>query len=116
MEIDLHGYHPFDIEENDLLTRIVQQAWEMGEQRLVIIHGHGRTRGTRTFSPGSNTNTGYLGVTVRRELRHGKSLRSWIKWTTLDCSDIGVTSVKLKPNPAPTRAQLEPLPPSRHVR
>ena len=116
MEIDLHGYHPFDIEEGDLFSKIVQQTWEMGERQLVIIHGHGRSRGPRTFSPGSNTNTGYLGVTIRRELRCERSLRFWIKWTTLDCSDIGITSVKLKPNPAPTRTQLEPLPPSRQVR
>lgn len=39
-EVDLHGYYPGDI-QNGLLTRIVQQAWEMGADELVLIHGHG---------------------------------------------------------------------------
>ena len=34
MEIDLHGYHPQEIVWNGKLTRIVQQAWEMGERVL----------------------------------------------------------------------------------
>jgi hypothetical protein len=40
VEFDLHGYYPGDI-YNGLLTRIVQQAWEMGASDLVLIHGHG---------------------------------------------------------------------------
>jgi len=40
MEIDLHGYHPSDIVWNGVLAKIVQQAWEMGERRLCLIHGH----------------------------------------------------------------------------
>lgn len=99
MEIDLHGYFPADITDG-ILNKIVQQAWETGKDRLTLIHGHGRNRG---IIPGFiNTNTGYLGVCIRRVLRHNKSLRSWIKYTTLNCSDKGVTLVKLRRNPNPT--------------
>jgi DNA-nicking Smr family endonuclease len=60
MEIDLHGYHPDEIAHGELLEKIVEQAWEMGERRLCLIHGHGRNRG---ISPGlANTNTGYTSV------------------------------------------------------
>jgi hypothetical protein len=70
----------------------VQQAWEMGEVRLTLIHGHGRNRG---ISPGFvNTNTGYFGLCIRRALRHDESLREWIFRTTLDCGQMGCTSVE----------------------
>ena len=115
MEIDLHGYHPddldriYDDEAVCLLNRIVQQAWEMGESELRLIHGHGRNRG---ISPGFvNTNTGYFGLRVRSALRRDDSLRKWIKYTTLDCSHDGSTNIKLKKNAAPTRIALDPLPP-----
>src|SRR6267378_7614808 len=105
MEIDLHGYDPRQIVETDTLAKIVQQAWEMGEPYLRLIHGHGRMRG---ISPGFvNTNTGFFGLQIRRALRHDKELRQWIRYTTLDCSHMGVTRVKLKPNPAPTRSELD---------
>jgi hypothetical protein len=105
MEIDLHGYHPSEIVGTDVFTTIIQQTWEMGDTYLKLIHGHGRNRG---ISPGFvNTNTGYFGLEIRRALRHDPDLRQWIKHTTLDCSDMGVTSVKLKPNPAPTRSNLD---------
>ena len=45
MEIDLHGYHPTEIVAAGLLATIVQQAWEIGETHLRLIHGHGRNRG-----------------------------------------------------------------------
>ncbi len=106
MEIDLHGFHPSDIVHADILTKIVQQTWEMGDTSLTLIHGHGRNRG---ISPGFvNTNTGYFGLEIRRAFRHDTQLRRWIKYSTLDCSDIGVTSVRLKANPAPTRSKLDP--------
>jgi len=105
MELDLHGYHPEEIVWNRLLTKILQQAWEMGETDLKLIHGHGRHRG---FSPGFvNTNTGFFGLAIRDALCHDKQLRQWIKYTTLDCSDWGATSVRLKLNRAPTRTQLD---------
>jgi hypothetical protein len=101
MQVDLHGYHPSEIVNSGVLDQIVQQAWEMGEGELILIHGHGRNRG---ISPGFvNTNTGYFGLCVRRALRHDESLRRWIYYTTVDCSDMGATSVRLKPNPSPTK-------------
>jgi hypothetical protein len=70
-----------------------------------LIHGHGRNRGK---SPGFvNTNTGYFGLRIRRALRHSSELRQWIKVSTLDCSDPGTTTIDLKRNPAPTRAELD---------
>jgi hypothetical protein len=105
MEIDLHGYHPRDIVWSGVLERIVQQAWEMGESELTLIHGHGRNRG---ISPGFvNTNTGFFGLEIRRALRHEKALRSWILHTTLNCEYPGCTTVRLKRNPSPTRATLD---------
>ena len=105
MEIDLHGYHPLDIVGGDVLRKIIQQVWEMGESRLDLIHGHGRNRG---ITPGFvNTNTGFFGLEIRRALRHDKELRLWIKHTTLCCQDRGVTSVALKPNPSPTRMEFD---------
>jgi hypothetical protein len=103
-EVDLHGYYPGDI-ENGLLRRIVQQAWEMGASALVLIHGHGRNRG---ITPGFvNTNTGFLGLTVRRALRGDPELRQWIYPSTIERADSGLTSIRLKPNRAPSRTALE---------
>ena len=109
MEVDLHGYHPSQIVRSGWLQAFVQQVWEMGEARLTLIHGHGRNRGV---SPGFvNTNTGYFGLCIRRALRHDKSLREWIFPTTLDCGQMGCTSVRLKPNPSPTRRVIDCWPP-----
>jgi hypothetical protein len=105
MDIDLHGYHPSDIIDTGILARIVEQAWDMGEQHITFIHGHGKNKG---ISVGFvNTNTGYFGLQIRSELRSSDELRQWIKYTTLDCSDPGVTSVKLKNNPSPIRTALD---------
>jgi hypothetical protein len=105
MQIDLHGYHPSDIVQTGTLKKIVRQTWEMGETHLRLIHGHGRNRG---ISPGFvNTNTGYFGLEIRRALRGDNELRQWILHTTLDCSDMGATSIRLKPNPAPTRSDWD---------
>jgi DNA-nicking Smr family endonuclease len=51
MEIDLHGYDPRQIVETDTLAKMVQQAWEMGEPYLRLIHGHGRMRGISPQGP-----------------------------------------------------------------
>jgi hypothetical protein len=107
MEVDLHGFHPAEIVFNGLLGTLVQQCWEMGEDELTLIHGHGRNRG---ISPGFvNTNTGYFGLCIRKALREEKELRRWIKYTTLDCRHMGHTSVRLKANPNPTRKQIDCL-------
>jgi hypothetical protein len=105
MEVDFHGYHPSDIIDTGILTRIIQQSWEMGEGEIYFIHGHGHNRG---ISAGFvNTNTGYFGLAIRSDLRHSAELRQWIKYTTLNCQDPGVTSVKLKRNPNPSRSALD---------
>ena len=105
MEVDLHGFHPSQIINNGWLYKLVQQTWEMGESRLTLIHGHGRNRG---ISPGFvNTNTGYFGLCIRRALRHDESLRQWILRTTRDCRQMGCTSVRLRPNPSPTRDAVD---------
>jgi hypothetical protein len=107
MEIDLHGYHPAEVVFNGVLRKILQEAWEMGEHELTLIHGHGRNRG---ITPGFvNTNTGYFGHCIRRALRQEQSFRQWILHTTLDCCQIGYTSIRLKPNSNPTRKQLDCL-------
>src|SRR3974390_219033 len=105
MKIDLHGYHPSEIVFNGVLKSVVQQCWETGETELTLIHGHGRNRG---ISPGFvNTNTGYLGLCIRRALRHDDGFREWIFRSPLDCSQMGRASVRLKPNPSPTRKAVD---------
>jgi hypothetical protein len=109
MEVDLHGFHPSQIVNSGWLYKLVQQTWEMGESRLTLIHGHGRNRG---ISPGFvNTNTGYFGLCIRRALRQDDVFRQWILRTTLDCGQMGCTSVRLKPNPSPTRDSVDCWPP-----
>jgi Smr domain-containing protein len=105
IEMDLHGYHPTEI-VLDVLKKIIQQAWEMGKKYVTLIHGHGRNR-PHIRRGLVRTNTGYFGLEIRRALRHDKELRQFIKYSTLDCSRMGATSVKLKPNPAPTRRELD---------
>jgi hypothetical protein len=105
MQIDLHGYHPAEMVWSGVLAKLVEQAWEMGERELLLIHGHGRNRG---ITPGFvNTNTGFFGLQIRSAFRHDKNLRRWIHHTTLDCSDPGLTSVSLKPNRSPMRTSLD---------
>jgi hypothetical protein len=109
MQVDLHGFHPSQIVKSGWLHKLVQQTWEMGEAELTLIHGHGRNRG---ISPGFvNTNTGYFGLCIRRALRHDNGFREWIFRSTLDCGQMGCTSVRLKPNPSPTRDAVDCWPP-----
>jgi hypothetical protein len=104
MEIDLHGHHPPEIVSSGVLDKIVRQAWEMGQSSLCFIHGHGRNRG---ISPGFvNTNTGYFGVQIRKEFRHGLKLRHRIHHTTLNCSHPGRTCVQLKKHLHPRASSL----------
>jgi hypothetical protein len=104
LRIDLHGYRPAEFVGAPMAT-IIEQAWQTGADKLRFIHGHGRGRGK---SPGFfNTHTGWLGLRIRRALRHDRELRRWIKYTTLDCGDWGTTTVKLKANRNPTRRELD---------
>jgi hypothetical protein len=105
VKIDPHGYYPREIIDTGLFREIVRQAWEMGEDSLTFVHGHGRNRG---ISPGFvNANTGYFGLRIREALRCDESLRQWIFYTTLDRWDMGSTTVRLKPNPEPTRKKMD---------
>ena len=107
VRIDLHGYRPSEIVWNGLLIELVRQCWEMGETELKLIHGHGHGR-ARGKKPGFyNTKTGVFGLAIRRVLRNKRKLRKWIKYTTLDCRKWGMTKVKLKANPAPSRKGLD---------
>jgi hypothetical protein len=100
MQIDLHGYDPSEIDVPDLL----RQAWETGALEVTIVHGHGRHRG---LSPGFvNTNTGRFGLRVRWAIR-SSNLKPWAKISTLDCSQAGSTTIKLRPNPNPTRTVID---------
>ena len=104
VKIDLHGFHPREIIDTGVLREIVRQVWEMGEDSLTLVHGHGRNRG---ISPGFvNTNTGYFGLRIREALRRDESLREWIFYTTLDRRAIGSTTVRPKPNPTPNRKEM----------
>jgi hypothetical protein len=106
MEIDLHGYGPADIVFSGALEEIARQAWEMGCKSLTLIHGHGRGRG---LTPGFvNTNTGYFGLCVRRALRED-AFRRWTFRTTLYRGHDGSTSIRMKPNPSPTRTEMDSL-------
>ncbi|SRR6266536_1842018 len=108
MTLDLHGFHPSMIYRG-LLFLLVQQAWERGISELVLIHGHGRGKRSPGFV---NTKTGYFGLSIRKALKgtseeDGNDYRPYIKTSTLDCSDKGFTSVKMKTNPSPNRLAFD---------
>lgn len=106
IEIDLHGYHPNEIDIADL----VKQAWETGASEFVIIHGHGRGRG---ISRGrGNTNTGFFGIRVRRAVRNNKVLKPYAKISKVGCRHWGSTKIELKKNPNPSRTRIDLAPPS----
>jgi hypothetical protein len=101
MEIDLHGYHPRDIDFENLL----RQVWETGVDEVVLVHGHGRMRaGSRRFR---NTKTGYFGVHVRRTIRGNSKLKPWVKISMLDVRRWGETKVRMKQNPNSSRSRID---------
>jgi hypothetical protein len=91
VRVDLHGFFADEITgwppEN-----LVQQAWEIGVDRLRLIHGHGRNRPTAIR--GANFNCGFLGLRIRNELeRPSADMRRYIKSPVLDCAQPGSTCV-----------------------
>jgi len=107
-EVDLHGYHPYSVE--GLVTSLVRQAWEMGASKLALIHGWGKHSETPIVSEFIHTNTGYLGLAVRRELRSNlPTLRQWM-YVKFETRDPGVTVVRLRPNPSATRTAFDEMP------
>jgi hypothetical protein len=108
-ELDFHDYHPRTILGSELIETGIRQAWEMGERTLTLIHGHSRYHAVRR--PFANTNTGWLGLTIRHILRHGQSLREFM-FAKIDCSHNGSTTIRLRENPSPSRTafNFEALP------
>ena len=93
-QIDLHGFHPHDEDLYDAIIDGVRQAYEKGLPNLTIIHGHGLNRAS--YSPSFvNSNTGWLGRTVRRFLRQASELRQWM-FAKIDCSHDGSTMVWMR--------------------
>ena len=93
-QIDLHGFHPYDEDLSDAITDGVRHAFERGLSTLTIVHGHGHNRASH--SPRFvNSNTGWLGQTVRNLLRNDTELRQWM-FAKIDCSHDGSTMVRLR--------------------
>lgn len=101
MEIDLHGFHPRDLD----LETLLKQVWETGADDVVLVHGHGRSRGKSVGF--LNTKTGHFGLCIRATIRGNPRLKPWVKISTLDCRRWGSTTVKLKSNPSPTRNEID---------
>ena len=93
-QIDLHGFHPYDENLSDAITNGVRRACERGLPTLTIIHGHGHNRESNSKSF-VNSNTGFLGQTVRSLLRRDSDLRQWM-FAKIDCSHDGSTTVRLR--------------------
>src|SRR5579871_4469850 len=102
MKIDLHGYHPKDLN----LTVLIEQVWQTGAADVTLIHGHGRTRGRRRGVRG-RTRTGYFGVRIRRALRHDPTLKPFIVRSSLECLRWGQTYVRIRKNPKPSRTSVD---------
>jgi len=81
----------------DIWRELLKVFCVPGEERF----GHRRNRGIG--SGFVNINTGYFGLCIRRALRHDGEFRKWIVHSSLDCNQMGCTSIRLKPDPAPTR-------------
>ena len=92
-EADLHGFHPYDDDLYDTIKEAIIETYDAGLARLRIIHGHGFDR-EHYFRSFVNSNTGFLGQTVRRYLRK-KELRQWM-FAKFDCSHEGSTVVRLR--------------------
>lgn len=105
LKFDFHGYHPRTLEENALVLNIIRQAWERGEKEIILVHGHGhgKVSHARLFA---NTNTGFLGLSIRGYLRHDRRLRQWML-SKIDVSHDGSTKVRLHQNQSPTRTAFD---------
>jgi hypothetical protein len=115
--VDLQGYYPTDITgypyatKGSPLSRIIEQAWEMGDGSIRFIHGHGRGRG---LSPGFVNNEHRLfrrtdpeRTAVRRtspamdQVHHARLQRRW------------VDGREAQTNPSPTRTEFDGVFPER---
>ena len=103
--VDLHGYHPDQVTCFPL-ENLIEQAWEIGVDRLRFVHGHGRRRptGIRVTS----FNTGFLGIRIRQELaRPSAEMRRYISSTIIDKQHPGFPVVSIRKNQNPTRDGLD---------
>ena len=91
--VDLHGLHPDDIFVEDI-EEYLRKAHEHRIKKLTFVHGHGFSRSSYQ-SRFVNSNTGYLGQTVRSILRHETPLREWM-YAKFLCSHSGSTTVRLR--------------------
>ena len=96
LEIDLHGRHPHDDDLHEVISGAIRNAHEQGAARLTLIHGHGHNRPSHGRAAFVNTNTGWLGQTVRSYLRNDSDLRQWML-AKIDVSHDGSTTVRLRP-------------------
>jgi hypothetical protein len=104
--VDLHGYHPDQVTGYPLEC-LIAQAWEMGADRLRLVHGHGRHRRT-AGRPVCGNNSGFLGLRLRNELECPSfEMRRYLSSTVFDRRHVGQTIVRLKKNPNPTREALD---------
>ena len=103
--IDLHGYHPDQV-TGFPLENFIEQAFEMGVDRLRFVHGHGRDRPTDIRV--TSFNTGFLGMRIRRELnRPSAEMRRYMRSTLVDKQHPGFTVVSIRKNPNPTRDEVD---------
>jgi hypothetical protein len=96
----LHDLHPRDAAVRSSIEQALEEAFNVGAATLTIIHGHGK-RHSGWRAPFANTNTGYLGLTVRGILRHRGDLRRYML-AKIDVRHDGSTTVtirKKKPSP-----------------
>jgi hypothetical protein len=103
-QIDLHGFHPYDDDLLETIEKALRETYEAEAETLTIIHGHGHNR-ERPFNPFVNTNTGFLGVTVRGILRNNKDLRRYML-VKIDVSHDGSTTVRIRRGRTQKAAEL----------
>ena len=104
--VDLHGYHPDQVTGYPLES-LIQQAWEMGVDRLRLIHG-GRTRPVRRQNRPAGVNTGFLGEAIRNELSHPRrEMRRYMGSTIVSTRDPVLTVISIRKNSYPTRDELD---------
>jgi hypothetical protein len=106
---DAKGHHDAAItrlqaEYNRLQSRVDAMYVDKLDGRIDAAFFDGRERGNP--APFANTNTGWLGLTVRGILRRDKDLRKWA-YAKIDVTAPGYTVVRLKPNPNPTREKID---------
>lgn len=103
-EVDLHGFHPHDDELYKIIDDALKNAHSKGWRRLRFIHGHGFHR-DNFCSRFTNSNTGFLGQSVRSYLRGGSEFHT----TKLDCSHAGSTVAFIRVRPVRQRLKRRVL-------